>query len=136
MVAKHSLWALAYENLQKANPELIQKFNYYLGTSTADVDDGKLCLSAIDEATHRALEEIQMAKNAKEKPNKMSAAMRKSFEQIIKIVSASNGFISSAVSTNPYAALAWTGVSLLLPVSPSKRFFSIAVNRKASPQTN
>ncbi|MCJ1276426.1 hypothetical protein MMC21_004231 [Puttea exsequens] len=116
VVAKHSLWALAYENLQKANPELIQKFNYYLGTSTADVDDGKLCLSAIDEATHRALEEIQMAKNAKEKPNKMSAAMRKSFEQIIKIVSASNGFISSAVSTNPYAALAWTGVSLLLPL--------------------
>ena len=38
-------------------------------------------------------------------------------EKIIKFILWSNDFISAAVSTQPYAALAWSGVSILLPVS-------------------
>ena len=131
-IVKQSLWTLAYENLREANPKKIQKLNFYLGISNTDADDGESDLSRIEQVTNGALEQIRKAKIAKEKLNKTSAAIRKSFEQIVNIIVASNDFISSAVSANPYAALAWTGVSLLLPVSPSRRLFSIVINKESS----
>ena len=119
MVAEDSLWDLAYKNLQRANPILVQNFNLYLGLSTTDTEDGNPDYSRIDEVTRKALEGLNDAESSKESLNKTSATIRKYFEQAVKLVIASKDFISSAVSANPYAALAWTGVSLLLPVSQS-----------------
>ena len=38
------------------------------------------------------------------------------FDQAIKIVVAAKEFVSSAVSSEPHAALAWAGVCIFLPV--------------------
>ena len=43
--------------------------------------------------------------------------VREQGEKIIKFVLWSKDFVSAAVSTQPYAALAWSGVSVLLEVS-------------------
>ena len=121
---KDSLWTLAYENLQNADPDLIHEFNLYLEINATDADNGRLTLSGIDQITQRASDELEKAKTTNEKPHKTSAVIRRSFEKILKFIDASNSFISSAVSVNPYAALAWTGVSLLLPVSLFRKVFS------------
>lgn len=38
-------------------------------------------------------------------------------EIVLNIVSSANSYITQAVSANPYASIAWAGVSFLLPVS-------------------
>jgi hypothetical protein len=40
-------------------------------------------------------------------------------ESVVGIISWADDYISGALSTNPYASVAWGGVSLLLPVSPN-----------------
>ena len=46
-----------------------------------------------------------------------SYKVRERGEKIIKFILWSKDFISTALSTQPYAALAWSGISILLPVS-------------------
>ena len=36
---------------------------------------------------------------------------------VLNIINAANQYITSALSANPYASMAWVGVSLFLPVS-------------------
>ena len=43
--------------------------------------------------------------------------IRKQVESLTKFLQWSDPLVKTAVSTQPYAALAWSGVSLLLPVS-------------------
>ena len=72
-----------------------------------------------------ALQKLLQAKSSKEHLDK-TTPIRKCFEQTIKVIFASKDYISSAVSVNPYAALAWTGISLLLPVCQAKLPFHAA----------
>lgn len=51
-----------------------------------------------------------------------SIKVREQGERIIKFILWSNRFISAAVSAQPYAALAWSSVSVLLPVRPMIKF--------------
>jgi len=37
---------------------------------------------------------------------------------IVNLINDAEKFVDGAVSSNPYASIAWAGVSLLLPVSP------------------
>ncbi len=39
------------------------------------------------------------------------------FDKAVKIVVAAKDFVSSAVSSEPHAALAWAGVCVFLPVN-------------------
>jgi len=120
VIVEPSLWALAYKDLQEAQPELIKNFSDCLGISTTGTMDGELVYPDIEGLAHKALGDIKQAKDLKEKLSGTSATIRKYFEQTVKVVIASNEFISKAVLANPYAALAWTGVSLLLPVGCSE----------------
>ena len=43
--------------------------------------------------------------------------VREQGEKVIKFILWSNDIVSQALSAQPYAALAWSGVSILLPVS-------------------
>jgi len=131
-----SLWARAYEGLQEANPDLIEKFKYCMGISSTEMNDKHFDHPGIDEVAQEALKALEDANDTKKESNKTSANIRKHFEQAVKVIVASKDFIASAVSANPYAALAWTGVSLLLPVSHSQVPLEITNNQIASPQPN
>lgn len=50
--------------------------------------------------------------------------IRKQVEKLAKVLLWSDPVVKSAVSTQPHAALAWSGVSILLPVS----LISLALN--------
>lgn len=135
-VVEPSLWALAYSNLKKDNPALIKRFNYCLGISTTDTDDEDLDSSKIEEVVQNALKDLIQVKNSKERLNSSSAVIRRYFEKAVKAVIASKDYISLAVSANPYAALAYTGVSLLLPVSLLDSLLHITNDVKAPAQSN
>jgi hypothetical protein len=113
---ENSLWASAYRDFQVANPELAAKFEHCMGITS--VKNGENCYPEIKGLALKSLEEITQADNWKGKSSTPSAIMQKYFDQIIKIIIASKTFISSAISANPHAALAWAGISLLLPVCP------------------
>ncbi|KAG7009653.1 hypothetical protein G7Y79_00002g007680 [Physcia stellaris] len=110
-----SLWTLAYTKLKGQDPELIREFRRCLGLTATD--DGHINDTELDDITKRALRELGKSEEVRgDKLSRTKASIRKYFEQTVKVVSASNGLISAAISSNPYAALAWTGVSLLLPL--------------------
>lgn len=44
--------------------------------------------------------------------------IRSQVEKLLKLLAWSDPIVKSAISTQPYAALAWSGVSLIIPVSP------------------
>ena len=46
--------------------------------------------------------------------------LHEQFDKFIRIVIFAKDFVSSAVNAEPHAALAWTGVCVLLPVSIEK----------------
>lgn len=51
------------------------------------------------------------------------------FDQAVKVVVAAKEFVSSAVSSEPHAALAWAGVCIFLPVfSKADRYVVIMSN--------
>lgn len=111
-----SLWALAYNKLKGQDPELIREFRRCLGLTATD--DGDINDTELDDITKRALRELEKPEEVKgDKLSRTKASIRKYFQQTVEVVAASDAFISAAISSNPYAALAWTGVSLLLPVS-------------------
>ncbi|KAL8868842.1 MAG: hypothetical protein Q9174_004717 [Haloplaca sp. 1 TL-2023] len=108
-----SLWAQAYEILRQENPVLIHEFGRSLG-----VDDTSNHLghdSGIDTAAERALAEIHAVETQRAQSKVVERVDRFS-QRAIKIIVASKDLIALATSANPYAALAWSGVSLLLPL--------------------
>ena len=121
-VQEDSLWAHAYKRLQKQQPDLIETFNTHLGLNTIDIDNQSLNRSKVDTIAEDALASIEKLNDSKRDTGTFTDTIRKHFERIIKMIIASKDFISSAASLNPYAALAWTGVSMLLPV----RVFPVA----------
>lgn len=125
-----NLWAEAYNTL-KADPEhsrLLVDFKKYLskdGTAELDADGELLGANGTGEDT-KQLELIQ--KLAKEKLEKLSEAQlsfsigkkkivtREAVRKAIKVVSTFKDVVSSAISAEPHAALAWAGVMAILPL--------------------
>ena len=103
-----SLWALAYQDLRQINPDLVEQFHCVSGIGLLDdgVDTEMLArqaLQAIDQVT-------------RQRCHSTSSLVRRYYEQGVKVALASREFINPLIATNPYAAAAWTGMSLLLPV--------------------
>lgn len=109
-----SLWALAFQDLEKVNPELIEKFKYCMGFDN-EADSVQNSESITKEIAQNAF--VKINDLSKEAISGKSDKVRKYFEQTIKLVISTKDFISAAVVANPYAATAWTGVCLVLPVS-------------------
>ncbi|KAL8688257.1 MAG: hypothetical protein Q9218_005787 [Villophora microphyllina] len=114
--ADHSLWALAYKDLAKSNPKLNQQLHDCLGIRLIADSAGDPVYSDINRIVQDALEEIDKASKAKEH-SKIALAAGQYSKKAIPIIIASKDLIASVASANPYAALAWSGVSLLLPES-------------------
>ncbi|KAI4246671.1 MAG: hypothetical protein LQ352_006335 [Teloschistes flavicans] len=113
--ADNSLWALAYKNLAQKDLKLIQNLHNCLKIElTYDVNGDPVC-SNVTQIVNDATEEIDKAEKGKDH-GKVANAARKSSKRAVHIIIASKDLISSVASANPYAALAWSGVSLLLPL--------------------
>ena len=117
-----NLWKNAYEALKARDRDLVEVYTLSLAalndieincpqTSVPDLTPNEINIVVKKRLDY--LETKQLMIHLRGKPIKV----REQGEKVIKFILWSNGFISTALSTQPYAALAWSGVSILLPVS-------------------
>ena len=114
---KPSLWAEAYERLRQEHDELSKEFEARLGigiTCTGNDDDSDLN-NKIHEIQQKAVKAITTARESNDL-SKTTAKIKRCFERSITIIIGAKDLIASISSANPYAAMDWSGVSLLLPV--------------------
>jgi hypothetical protein len=111
-------WALAFSMVQKREGELMLAYEKYLSSLQGDAAaDASLSTPEFVRAiVDRAI------KNREEKRWIVpllgtDIEVRKQAERLAKLLLWSELIVKSAVSNQPYAALAWSGVSILLPVS-------------------
>ena len=113
------LWMRAYNALEIRDPDLVAAYARYLDpssdTSTAPAEPA-LSPNLIEAVIEKKLQDNE-ARKLVFHLGKESIKVLEQGEKIVKFILWSNAFISTAVSAQPYAALAWSGVSLLLPVS-------------------
>ena len=113
--ARPDVWALAFEALRNKNPSLIESFEFCLGINGEDNKKG-IVQTMANHLAHEGFLKIKTFNESKEALHGRTANVRKSFEQILKIITAGKDAISAVAAVNPYAAAAWTGVCFVLPV--------------------
>lgn len=136
------LWDEAYEAFRGANRKLAER--YEESVMEIDQEDTRLApvgslarqeqLSAIITKRLDSIEKDQYGFTVAGR----RVELHEQLDRIVRIVMFAKDFVSSAMSTEPHAALAWAGVCVLLPVSVkifhlilflSPRFQSEAVSR-------
>ena len=110
-----NLWQQAYAQLKAREPSLIARFEGFLQKHY-----GSHHLSPADDDFIAKVVESSIQKNeASDLVLSIGGeriSVRKAGENVIRTISWAKEFISAAISSQPYAALAWSGVSILLPV--------------------
>ena len=107
------LWAEAYRVAQGREPELMVEYARHL--PGRDGAQGALTAQSVEAIVKKLLE------NRAQKQWSVSlfgkdVKVRKQVEKLAKFLLWSDDIVKSAVSAQPYAALAWSAVSMLLPV--------------------
>lgn len=117
-------WALAYVILQKREPKLVEYYQTHLSLAQrngsvdpADAVDADLSNPRSVESMMTRLLEDREQKQWKVSLLGKDVKIREQTEKLAKFLLWADPVVKNAVSTQPYAALAWAGVSLLLPVS-------------------
>ncbi|KAJ5985268.1 hypothetical protein N7522_012464 [Penicillium canescens] len=120
-----NLWDEAYLILSKEDPRLFQRYEEIIATEgDGNGDLGQKNLAATG-SYHREEQLRQIAKNKIEEINlaqwkvdigSHSIDVSGQFDNAVKIMIAIKDFVSSAVSSEPHAALAWAGVCIFLPL--------------------
>lgn len=123
-VSIRELWDVAYEKLKSEDGELIRRYEAALPRvdGPAEKADPALEPKASRREHMRAVLELKIDE-AKRDAWKLkfgaSEVMAKDLvEPALSVVDWANDYITNAVSANAYASIAWSAVSLLLPVSP------------------
>ena len=115
---QEDLWQSAYKALEARNPDLVTGYKLGLAalndlqTDCAQISLPNLIKIVVDKGLQDR-EKKRLVIHLGEKPIKL----REQGEKVIRFILWSNKFISAAASAQPYAALAWSGVSILFPVS-------------------
>lgn len=116
----HSLdpWTRAYEMFQDREPELAADYKRHLASLQADT------ACSADLSSPKSVESIvkRLLEDRGKKEWQVSLLgkdikIREQVERLAKVVLWSDEIVKSALSAQPYAALAWSGVSILIPVS-------------------
>lgn len=106
----------AYKTLEIRDPDLVADYAYYLDSARTSTPTLRTLSPKLIEAVIEQKLQDNEAKKLVFHLGSKSIKVREQGEKLIKFILWSDGIISAAVSAQPYAALAWSGVSLLLPV--------------------
>ena len=115
VVKSEDLWKQAYDVLELREPDLIRAYKLLLTSIRTDLTDPPLSPEVIETIVKSKLEDreaSQLVLNL----GKQSIKVREQGEKVVKFILISKDIVSQALSAQPYAALAWSGVSILLPV--------------------
>ncbi|KAI1275359.1 hypothetical protein F5Y07DRAFT_389845 [Xylaria sp. FL0933] len=114
--AAHSdIWSDAYEKFSEREPELAEDYETHLA-SVSDVDFSN------PNWAQSIVEELQKGREVKQWHftfHGKNIKLREQAEKLAKVLIWCDGIVKDALSTQPYAALAWSGVSILLPLLTS-----------------
>lgn len=107
------LWAQAYEILQDREPELTEDYNKHLASLQDGTDSPKSI--SVESIVH------QLLRDREKKQWRVSLlgkdiVIREQVERLTKFLLWSDSLVQAAVSSQPYAALAWSGASVFLSV--------------------
>ena len=121
LVPPRDLWDEAYEALHGGNSKLVKQYE----ESIVRIDQGDAQLAPVGSLARQEQLSVIISKrlDAIEKDESSftmagrRVIIREQFDKFVKIVICAKDFVSSAVSVEPHAALAWAGICVLLPVS-------------------
>lgn len=121
------LWNQAYEDLKVKEEKLMKDYESVLsidvGTAFGLASDIFLP-NSVKTTRKDQMERVLKKKVAMMKDNELrlrfngkDIPFRDLAKPVLDIVNSANSYITNALSTNPYASIAWAGVGLILPVS-------------------
>jgi hypothetical protein len=121
------LWNQAYDDLKRDEEKLVSDYQSVLSSDLAmTMITPTLMIMGSKEERQQQMAALLARKveEAKKKTWKLKFGgkeipVKEVVESVVGIISWADDYISGALSTNPYASVAWGGVSLLLPVSPN-----------------
>ena len=121
LIPPRDLWDEAYEAFRGANRQLAEQYE----ESLMHIDQGDTHLAPVGSLARQEQLSAIITKrlNSIEKDRYgftmagMRVELQEQFDKIFRIVMFAKDFVSSTISTEPHAALAWAGVCVLLPVS-------------------
>ena len=106
------LWKTAYDVLKEREPKLSEAYERNLTPDEAPFhDQARICQAIKDHLDDR--ENKQWIFSLGKRPIKI----REHGEKALRFIAWSNDLVKAAVASEPHAALAWSGVALILPVS-------------------
>ncbi|KAL5090457.1 hypothetical protein Trisim1_004354 [Trichoderma cf. simile WF8] len=113
------LWNVAYERLREENGPLIAEYESSLkGVVAAGVAQTLSFKANIREQMwailQKRMEEVN--DNTRLKLGDHEIQMKDTSQLILNVINSANNYISQTVSANPFASIAWTGISFLLPL--------------------
>jgi N-terminal domain of NWD NACHT-NTPase len=118
------LWNQAFEELRTKEQALIRGYEAVLSKDLAATAGSAMILSNSKSGRRGQMEAILKAKIAEINRNSWKlkfsgkeVPVKDLMEPVAGVIGWANEYINSALSANPYASIAWSGVSLLLPVS-------------------
>ncbi|KAJ6785297.1 hypothetical protein PWT90_01097 [Aphanocladium album] len=109
------LWARAYRALSEREPELVNDYAKHVEAGGGDAH-GALAnpdsVKALVKALQDGREKSQWKFSIRSKDHKVSDQL----EKFIKLLALADGVVKQALSSQPYAALAWSTVSVFVPL--------------------
>ncbi|KAJ6788228.1 hypothetical protein PWT90_04372 [Aphanocladium album] len=115
------LWSRAYAELAKLEPELVSDYERHIGSRHDGSENSASVQSILSNPdavkdTVESLQEERKNKQWKYSIGSKDHKVRNQMEKLIKLLAFADGIVKQAVSTQPYAALAWSAVSVFLPL--------------------
>ncbi|KAM3540447.1 hypothetical protein ARSEF1564_006632 [Beauveria bassiana] len=113
-----NLWADAYKMLRERDKDLVDEFEKALGSSSDSVGES---LSNPESVT-KLVERLRKEHDGKKLTFRYGGEERRyrdQFNKIVKLAIFADSLNKQALATQPHAALAWTGTSILLPLLSS-----------------
>ena len=110
-----ALWSQAYSALKAKEPDIILAYEHYLNPDRGSFKPAERMEGIIHQLYNgRKMDELKIKLGGK------SFRIREIGENIINFIWESKDFVTSIANVEPHAALAWAGVSQLLPVRPPR----------------
>lgn len=119
---RNKLWLKAFKLLEERDSELVEDYMKHLRDGN-DADADGAVLSKPDNVK-AAISELLTSREDKQWKIHLAGRkiqVREQVDNLVRLLSFSDKIVKDALSAQPYAALAWSGVSMFLPVSVSYR---------------
>ena len=116
-----ALWSQAYSALKAKESDITLAYEHYFTSGRGSLKPAE----RMEEVIHRLyngrrMDQLKISLGGK------SFRIREIGENIINFLWESKDFVASIASVEPHAALAWAGVSQLLPVRPARVYLTIS----------